>query len=153
MDRAGVHRCALVPPVFQGERNDVVLEAARLHPDRFAAMGRLNLESADARERISTWRSQPGMLGLRFSFHRPSLAPLLLERRVEWLWEQAQRAEVPITMLIRPDMLPLVDEIAQRYPALKLSLDHLALPMDKKDADAFRHLDQLLRLARHANVM
>ncbi|MEA3157885.1 MAG: hypothetical protein QOK44_5474 [Betaproteobacteria bacterium] len=34
MDAAGVTRAVLVPPSMEGDRNDLVLEAARLHPDR-----------------------------------------------------------------------------------------------------------------------
>src|SRR5687767_6798150 len=49
MDAAGVQRAVLVPPTWEGERNDVVLEAARLHPDRFAVMGRLNMDAPGAR--------------------------------------------------------------------------------------------------------
>ncbi|HTE16228.1 MAG TPA: hypothetical protein VK642_14225, partial [Burkholderiales bacterium] len=33
---AGVDRAILVPPSWEGERNDLVIEAARLHPDKFA---------------------------------------------------------------------------------------------------------------------
>src|SRR2546426_3686647 len=41
MKGAGVERVVLVPPSWEGDRNDLALEAARLHPDRFAVMGRL----------------------------------------------------------------------------------------------------------------
>ena len=40
MDAARVARVVLVPPSWEGDRNDLALEAARLHPDRFAVMGR-----------------------------------------------------------------------------------------------------------------
>ena len=38
MDEAGVARVVIVPPSWEGDRNDLALEAARLHPDRFAVM-------------------------------------------------------------------------------------------------------------------
>jgi predicted TIM-barrel fold metal-dependent hydrolase len=41
MDVAGVHRAVLVPPGWEGSRNDLALAAARAHPDRFAVMGRI----------------------------------------------------------------------------------------------------------------
>ena len=41
MDLAGVRRMVLVPPSWEGDRNDLALEAARRYPDRFAVMGRL----------------------------------------------------------------------------------------------------------------
>ena len=49
MDLAGVRRVVLVPPSWEGERNDLALEAARTHPDRFAVMGRIALRDAKSR--------------------------------------------------------------------------------------------------------
>ena len=42
MDAAGVSRAVLISPIYEGLRNDLVLEAARLHPQRFAAMARFD---------------------------------------------------------------------------------------------------------------
>ena len=56
MDAAGVSRVVIVPPSWEGERNDLGLEAARLHPDRFAVMGRLALDKAESRARVADWR-------------------------------------------------------------------------------------------------
>src|SRR5690348_1407492 len=61
MDAAGVARVVIVPPSWEGDRNDLALEAARLHPDRFAVMGR----PPQAARSLSDWRDQPGMLVLR----------------------------------------------------------------------------------------
>ena len=44
---AGVARVVIVPPSWEGDRNDLALEAARLHPDRFAVMGRPPLDRRD----------------------------------------------------------------------------------------------------------
>src|SRR5205823_4830528 len=43
MELAKVDRIVLVPPSWEGDRNDLALAAARSHPDKFAVMGRLNL--------------------------------------------------------------------------------------------------------------
>jgi len=40
MNAAGVQRAVIVPPMWEGDRNDLALEATRLHPERFAIMGR-----------------------------------------------------------------------------------------------------------------
>jgi predicted TIM-barrel fold metal-dependent hydrolase len=96
-----VHRAVLVPPFLDGSRNDVVLEAARQHPDRFAAMGRVDLDAPASREQIPVWRRQPGMLGFRYSFYRPQTAARLTEERLEWLWEGAEKAGVPIMIICR----------------------------------------------------
>src|SRR5678815_3064244 len=69
MDLAKVDRIVLVPPSWEGDRNDLALEAARLHPDRFAVMGRLDLRNPGSRALVADWKKAPGMLGMRFTFH------------------------------------------------------------------------------------
>ncbi len=152
MDAAGVHRAILVPPSWDADRNDLVLEAARKHPDRFAVMGRLNTEAPGARGLIATWRDQPGMLGLRCSFNRAPWTPALTEGRVDWLWEEAEKAGVPIMLMLTHAMMPLIDRIAERHPGLKLAICHFALDGSKRDEEAFRDFDQLLAVARRPNI-
>src|SRR5580704_8034925 len=91
MDAAGVARVVLVPPAWEGDRNDLALEAARLHPDRFAVMGR---PPAAARS-LSDWRDQPGMLGLRVTSNTAE-ARALFDDPVGWVWGEAERAGLPV---------------------------------------------------------
>ena len=151
MTAAGVDRAVLVPPSWEGERNDVALAAAQAHPDRFAVMGRFDPEAPESRGLMPTWLKQPGMLGLRFTFHRPLLRPLLTEGRVDWLWPEAEKAGVPIMTLALHSDLHLIDAIAQRHPGLKLVIDHLGLHHGK-DAEAFKEFDKLLPLAKRPNI-
>jgi L-fuconolactonase len=152
MDAAGVHRCVIVPPSWEGERNDLALDAARLHPERFAVMGRLDLDAPDARAQIARWRRQPGMLGMRFTFNRPLLWAPLVEGRIEWVWQEAENANVPVMTACQHDMLHLLDQAAERHPTLHFIIDHLALPRDKRDEEAFANLDKLLAIARRPNI-
>jgi L-fuconolactonase len=69
MDVAGVTRAILVPPSWEGDRNDVVLAAAQRYPDRFAVMGRISLEAPQSRTEFLPLVRTKGMLGLRFTFH------------------------------------------------------------------------------------
>jgi predicted TIM-barrel fold metal-dependent hydrolase len=79
MDLAGVHRIVLVPPSWEGDRNDLALEAARLYPDRFAVMGRLAVEKPESRALVPDWKKQPGMLGMRFTFRTDLQRPWLTD--------------------------------------------------------------------------
>jgi len=151
MDTAGVNRAVIVPPSWEGERNDLALAAAKAHPGRFAVMGRLDPETPGAREAVSAWRNQPGMLGLRFTFHRPGLRELLTEGRVDWLWPAAEKAGVPIMVLVPHGLAHLMAEIAGRYPGLRIVMDHLGLHAGK-DEEAFAEFDQFLALAKHPNI-
>src|SRR5215470_20356473 len=115
MDAAGVARVVIVPPSWEGDRNDLALEAARLHPDRFAVMGRLAIEKPESRGLVEGWKRQPGMLGLRFTFHTELQKPWLTDGTADWLWPAAERAGIPV-MLFPPGSIPAVDRIAERYP-------------------------------------
>lgn len=152
MDAAGVDRVIIVPPSWEGDRNDLALAAAAAHPDRFAVMGRLDTEAPDARERVRAWLDQRGMLGLRFTFHAPMLLPPLTEGRMDWVWAEAERRRIPVMVLVSHAHVHLIDRIAERHPGLRLVMDHLALTRNKYDEEAFRDLDNLLALAKRANV-
>ena len=95
MNAAQVDAVIIVPPGWEGDRNDLGLEAARLHPTRFAVMGRLDPTAPESRSQIARWRKQPGMLGLRFTFHTPQMEPLLTEGHLDWLWGEAEKHGVP----------------------------------------------------------
>jgi predicted TIM-barrel fold metal-dependent hydrolase len=152
MQKAGVDRIILVPPSWEGDRNDLALAAAQAHPDRFAVMGRFDVDAPDAREQIHNWLRQPGMLGLRFAFHTPLLEKPLLDGRADWIWSEAEQARVPIMVLVPHRLMHVIDRIAERHPDLMLVMDHLGLTGDKKDEEAFRDLDRLVALAKYRNV-
>jgi L-fuconolactonase len=151
MRDAGVDRVVIVPPSWEGDRNDLALEAARLHPDRFAVMGRLPIEKPESRAVVASWKAQPGMLGMRFTFHTDLQRPWLTDGTADWLWPAAERAGIPL-MLFPPGSTAAVDRIAERHPGLKLVIDHLAIGGGRKDAEAFAGLPELCALARRPNV-
>jgi L-fuconolactonase len=153
MDAAGVARAILVPPSWDNDRNDLVVGASERHPDRFAAMGRLDTEAPDSPGKIAGWTKQPGMLGLRSSFNRAPWLPSLVEGRVEWLWDEAEKADVPMMLMVTHQQIPLIDKVAERHPNLRIALCHLSFQTGKKGEEAFRDFDMLLPIAKRPNVM
>ncbi len=150
MDAAGVARVVIVPPSWEGDRNDLALAAARAHPDRFAVMGRLPVDSPAHAEKLPGWCGQPGMLGIRLTFRQAHETLLLTEDRPAWFWPGVERAGIPI-MMAATGLLDHVGPIAARYPGVRIAICHLALRREKDDA-AFADLPKLLALARHPNV-
>jgi L-fuconolactonase len=150
MNAAGVQRAVLVPPSFEGTRDDLVLDAAARYPGRFAAMGKIDPADPAARDRLAGWRGQQGMLGLRFNFKkRPET---LTEERMAWVWGAAETAGVPVYLGVTHTMLPAVDAIAAKHPGLKIILDHLALAGGIKDDEAFSDIGLLIAIATRQNV-
>lgn len=151
MKTAGIARTVLVPPSFEGDRNDVVIAAAQKYPDKFAAMGRLDPEAPDALEQIAVLKQTPGMLGMRFTFHRPSMRPLLAEGKMNGVWAAAEKAGVPVMLLVKHADLHFIDAAAERHPGLKLVIDHMGLHGTKDEA-GLGEFDKLLALAKRPNV-
>jgi L-fuconolactonase len=151
MSAEGVDRVVLVPPSWEGDRNDLALEAARLHPDRFAIMGRLPIEKPESRTLLEGWRQQPGMLGVRLTFHRGQARSWLTDGTADWFWAAAERAGVP-AMVFAPGQVPQIGAIAARHPGLRLVLDHLALSTEIRDATLGPALEPVLAVARHPNI-
>jgi L-fuconolactonase len=152
MDAAGVDAAMIIPPSWEGERNDLVLAACQAHPARFAALGRIDPDASGARKLVASWREQPGMLGLRFSLHRPGMAEAIGDGAMDWLWGEAERHGVGLMVLLPHARLHYLDSVARRYPALRLIVDHLGVASSMRPEDRFTNLDKLLVLAKHPNV-
>ncbi len=151
MDLAKVRRMVLVPPSWEGERNDLALDAARTHPDRFAVMGRLAIQDPASRGRVADWKKQPGMLGMRFTFHNEHYRHFLTDGTADWLWPAAEQARIPL-MVLMPSALDHLDRIAARHPGLKLVIDHVGLDRRGKGERVWEDLPAVCALARHPNI-
>jgi len=151
MDGGGVARCVLVPPTWEADRNDTSLEAARLHPDRFAVMGRLKLTAPESRALMATWKSQPHMLGIRLVFNAGRSKEWLVDGTADWLWAVAERYDVPV-MALAPHAVAKLGAIAERHPGLRLIIDHMGLSSALRGKSLEPAVDDVIKLARFPNL-
>jgi L-fuconolactonase len=149
MDRAQVVRAVLVPPTWEGPRNDLALAAAAAHPGRFAVMGRVDPGDPAVVASLATWRKQPGMLGIRLSINRGDTSAQIRAAVGSGFFAEAQYAGVPL-YLYMPRLHTEIDQLATAFPDLRITVDHLAL--DGADGPLPKAVAPLLPLARHANV-
>ncbi len=151
MDANSVQRTVCVPPTWEGFSNEESLRAARLHPQRFAVMGRIAIDKPESRALLPKWKSQPGMLGIRMAFHQ-GRAPFWLEDgTADWFWDAAERYNVPV-MAFAPQAVAKLGEIAERHPGLRLIIDHMGLSSALRGKSLAPAVDNLLKLARLPNV-
>lgn len=151
MAAAGVDAAVIQPPNWDPTSNEVAIAAARKHPQRYAVLGWFPLDKPESRALIAGWKQQPGMLGLRFTFMLPHQVNWPSDGTLDWLWPAAEKAGLPVA-LGAANFLPIVGQIAERHPGLRLIVDHLGMPARMKDDAAFANLPALLALAKHRNV-
>lgn len=155
MDEAHVDRCVVIPLAAPlpdvSTNNGASLDLARRDPERFAVMGRFDLTRRENERLLATWKEDAGMLGIRLSFARDPNRGLLERREIEWFWSAAETARVPLMLLV-PENLPAVGEIARRHPELRLVVDHMGLTPYVVYDDVMTALPPLLELARYENV-
>ena len=151
MQSAGVDAALIHPPSSLPQTNATAIDAARQHPDRFAILGHFAVEKPENRGLIDTWKQQPGMLGLRFTFNQPHQQSWWTDGTLDWLWPAAERAGIPIGLLAGGHF-DTVARVAERHPGLRLLIDHMGRSGRTTDAAAFADLPEMLALARLPNV-
>lgn len=151
MDTAGVDAAVICPPFSLEQVNVLASQAARQHPQRLAVMGFLQIDKPESREVIRSWSSRPGMRGLRFVLTQPHQKTWWNDGTMDWLWPAAEQAGLPVALLAGEN-LAAVGRVAERYPGLKLMIDHLGRLFGSKDDAAFASLPDMLALAKYPNV-
>ncbi len=155
MDRAGVDRAVIVPPIWAGDDNLRAEQWSSQYPDRLRVMGRFDLWERTEGD-LENWLERPGMLGIRLSFPRWRGTKWLDLDEFPWFWANAERLGIPVMVFVQ-GVAPLLP-IARRHPGLRLIVDHLGLlSLRLRDGstdpvDPFARFDDLLELAECPNV-
>jgi L-fuconolactonase len=152
MTAASVDRAVLVPPSWEGDRNDYCSAAAARWPGQFAYMARLDLAHPDVMAHCEEARHSPGFRGIRLTFRKGESRELFLAGGAEWLWKTAERDGIPVCIYV-PGLLSHLHDIVRRHPGLKLCIDHFGLPLATSRGEATRIVGQLADLAIYENVM
>ena len=84
MDAAGVQGAIIHPPSWDPGSHSLAIEAAQLYGERFAILGRIPLDQPQRRGEIETWRQQPGMLGLRYTFLETHMKAWPSDGTMDW---------------------------------------------------------------------
>jgi predicted TIM-barrel fold metal-dependent hydrolase len=153
MDEGGVDAAVIVPPPWEGNRNDYALKAVERYPGRFGVMGLIDIDQPDSREQVRNWRKQPGMLGIRFTFSRRQ-ATSMTDSEAAWFWEATEEAGIPLMLHVpHADKKRGLGEVAARHPKLRLIVDHMGLSTEIREHG---HIGEAIAateaLARHPNI-
>lgn len=152
MDIAGVDRAVVCPAIWDPDSNAYAVEAARAHPNRLATLGWFDVTQPADVGLVRRFVSQPGMLGLRFVLMTPQQLSALSEGGLDWIWASADALGLPVGLIAPPQVYGDIVRIAERFPGIRLLLDHILIAHWEKAPEAAARLDDILAFARLPNV-
>lgn len=155
MDAAGVARTVLVQAsTCYGYDNSYVANAVIAHPDRFTGVASVDTLEDDAVTVLKYWL-ESGITGLRIFTTGSNMGGKQLEilddPRSFAVWDYAQEIDLPICLQMQAKAIPQVEMLAQRFPRVRILLDHLARP-DLSDGPPYAKAASLWALARFPNI-
>ena len=149
MNAHGVDWTVLVQTSWSTWDNGYIADSVARFPDRFIGHGLIDPQDANNAEQVRYWIKERGLVGFRF---HPMYYPdekILLTRQNEPMWEEIDALDAIIQFHLRAEFAEQVAVIAQRYPHLKLILDHMGYPQLEADESAFQ---PIVELSRYNNV-
>ncbi len=149
MDAHGVDRAVLVQTSWSTWDNGYIADSVERFPDRFIGHGLIDPQDSDNAAQVRYWVKERGLAGFRF---HPMYYPnekILITQQNGPLWEEIAALDVVIQFHMRAEQADQVATIAERYPHLRLIIDHLGYPQIDEDPAAF---DPIVNLAHYDNI-
>ena len=149
MDVHGVDWTVLVQTSWSTWDNGYIADSVARFPDRFIGHGLIDPQDPNNAEQVRYWITERGLVGFRF---HPMYYPdekILLTRQNGPMWEEIAALDAIIQFHLRAAFADQVAVIAQRYPHLRLILDHMGYPQVDAEEAAFQ---PIMELARYDNV-
>jgi len=151
MDEFGLKYAVLINPRFYGWDNSYIDYSLHKYPNRFVAHGLLDPLGPDPAGRLRYWIKERGFQGMRFSPIYHPTSTWLNSKEHYPLWREAERLGAVFNYYILPQQMPMLEEMAGRFPGVKIVIDHLGKP-DLKAADPWADFRKMFRLKRFPQV-
>ncbi len=149
MDDHGVDWSVLVQTSWSTWDNGYIADSAARFPNRLIGHGLIDPQNPNNAEQARYWVKERGLAGFRF---HPMYYPnekILLTAQNQALWEELAALNVVIQFHLRAEQADQVAVIAQRYPHLKLIIDHMGYPQSDAPPAAFQ---PIVDLAHYQNM-
>ena len=150
MDTNSVDVSILVQTSWSTWDNGYIADSMARFPDRFVGHGLIDPQNfSDNAELVRYWMQDRGLVGFRFHpFYYPG-KQIIVDAGNRPMWEELAAREAVVQFHMKPCDAGQVAEIAQRYPDMKLIIDHMGYPDLATGMSCFK---PILELARHANM-
>lgn len=147
----GLKYAVLINPRYFGWDNSYISYSLHRYPQLFVAHGLLNPEAPDVVDRLRYWIKEHQFQGMRFSPIYHPKSTWLNAKESYPLWKEAERLGAVFNFYILPHQMPMLEDMAGRFPGVKIVVDHLGKP-DLKLPDPWPEFRKMFRLKRFPQV-
>jgi len=151
MREYGLKYAVLINPRYYGWDNSYISYSLRKFPGLFVGHGLLNPLGDDPAGRLRYWMEEHGFQGMRFSPIYDPQSSWLNAKDLYPLWREAERLEAVFNFYILPQQMPMLEDMAGRFPGVKIVVDHLGKP-DLSAPDPWTDFRKMFRLKRFLQV-
>ncbi len=153
MDVHAVDWAVLVQTSWSTWDNGYIADSVARFPQRLIGHGLIDPQDPNNAAQVHYWVEQRGLAGFRF---HPMYYPdekILLTAQNEAMWAAIAALDVVIQFHLRAEQADQVAVIAQRYPHLRLIIDHMGYPqVNEPRPEGTRTFQPILALARFDNI-
>ena len=154
MGEAGVAKAAIVhSSTAYGYDNSYVADAVAAVPSRFTGVYSIDVLAPDAVKTFDYWLGR-GCTGMRLfttGSTMPGQATWFADPSTHPAWEYAGEAGIPVCMQMTPQGFPQLRGLMDRFPKVRIILDHLARPQ-LVDGPPFAADQPFFDLAKYGQV-
>lgn len=154
MDQACIKKSALVQAsTCYGHDNSYIADAITAHPNRFTGVFSVDVLAPDAPDKIRYWvgRNLTGMRLFTAGSTMPNQADWIDDPRSFPAWQCASDLKIPICMQMTVKAIPQLTHMLDRFPKVRVILDHLAKPT-LSDGPPYTGATDMFRLADYNNL-
>jgi L-fuconolactonase len=154
MDQAGIAKSALVQAsTCYGHDNSYIADAVAAYPNRFTGVFSVDVLAPDAPEKIRHWvgRNLTGLRLFTAGSTMPNQADWVDDPRSFPAWECASELRIPVCMQMTVKALPQLVRMLERFPKVRVILDHLAKPT-LSDGPPYIGASDVFKLADFENL-
>ncbi len=151
MEDFGLQYAVLINPRYFGWDNSYIAHCVQSYPQLFVGHGLLDPEDPGIAAKLRYWMQERGLHGMRFSpIYHPKSTWLNSSDHYP-LWREAEKLGAVFNYYIAPHQMPMLEEMAGRFPGVKIVVDHAGKP-DLKAKDCWPEFRKMFRLKRFPQV-
>ena len=147
----GLRYAVLINPRYFGWDNSYIAHSLMSHPKLFVAHGLLDPADPKIVDNLRYWVKERGFQGMRFSPIYHPQSTWLNSKEHYPLWREAEKLGAVFNFYIAPHQMPMLEDMAGRFPGVKIIVDHAGKP-DLKARDCWPEFRKMFALKKFSQV-